>query len=1101
MKTSRFEIYKASAGSGKTFLLSIHYLTLVLENPEVCFRVLGLTFTNKAAKELKERILFFLGLLAQLPKYHNDELKASILKNLKNEGWNIDERQTQQKALTALQYILHHYTYFSISTIDAFMYKIVNSFTFDMQIADDFDVELDANILIDEAIHRLLDQVGQEEPITDLLQNILLEMVDDEKGWNIEKEIREMAQIIFLEKSNDPLRELNAFQPKQIQQTSSKVREYSNKIQSCAQRIAHDILNKVESAGLGESNFRGKSNSFLAWVKKFTEEDIDIKDISYFTAVQKALEIDEWFTGNNEQERKMFEPIKEEVKDNLKTLTHLRSEYLLANIVYNSLFRLPLYSDLYRTIEQIKLEKNVRHISDFNRLISQHIRSEPVPYIYARLGLRFKHFLLDEFQDTSVMQWHNLVPLLHNALSNSEDGYARIVIVGDGKQSIYRWRNGELEIFENLPKIYRKPDQQNFEDAENLFSSFTPPNPNILKENFRSLKNIVEFNQNFFGYIKEKLGNAAKRIYSDTQQVADKSRHGGLVQWEWVAKNDEKDDSDGHLERIYQIIDELLNCAEKKYPLNEIAILVRKNIEAQRIADFLIRKKIPVVSPDALMLSQSDSVRRVISWLRLIAQPDDRLALATAIELNQGMIGVPDANNLLNLNQLRGEQLLEEVFGFNSSNLSFYDLYTLTVYILRSCHLNDPPDVFCMALLEQVKGQNRYKPLSLEKFLDEWDQNQDHWAVSFPENMNAIRIMTIHKAKGLEFPIVIRPYLFSRPDYHSTEWVASSKILNDRKNGFWSNFEIPWLYLNSSSKLKDSDIKGLQEFYNEVTEKQLIEDLNLMYVAFTRAKERLYILAYPPFSKDSDSNLLANSSMEVLKEHFGFNDGQVFNYPKDGFMKSGEEETKREGEEETKRQRDGETERYGEEEEIVRSGEGENGRMGDRGIEEKVISANMLPKRHLAPKEWKASSPDMEREWGAMIHLLLSRTHEPEVLKEIPEFHQMTKKMGETFGSALIEKLRILKDDPLYSVVFERQGEKLTEREILLPDGKWLRPDLVVLGKNFTVIIDYKTGQPNTQYKEQMREYIKALSDAGYPSVEGYLVYLGNPPHIERVDI
>lgn len=1101
MKTSRFEIYKASAGSGKTFLLSIHYLTLVLENPEVCFRVLGLTFTNKAAKELKERILFFLGLLAQLPKYHNDELKASILKNLKNEGWNIDERQTQQKALTALQYILHHYTYFSISTIDAFMYKIVNSFTFDMQIADDFDVELDANILIDEAIHRLLDQVGQEEPITDLLQNILLEMVDDEKGWNIEKEIREMAQIIFLEKSNDPLRELNAFQPKQIQQTSSKVREYSNKIQSCAQRIAHDILNKVESTGLRESNFKGKSNSFLAWVKKFTEEDIDIKDISYFTAVQKALEIDEWFTGNNEQERKMFEPIKEEVKDNLKTLTHLRSEYLLANIVYNSLFRLPLYSDLYRTIEQIKLEKNVRHISDFNRLISQHIRSEPVPYIYARLGLRFKHFLLDEFQDTSVMQWHNLVPLLHNALSNSEDGYARIVIVGDGKQSIYRWRNGELEIFENLPKIYRKPDQQNFEDAENLFSSFTPPNPNILKENFRSLKNIVEFNQNFFGYIKEKLGNAAKRIYSDTQQVADKSRHGGLVQWEWVAKNDEKDDSDGHLERIYQIIDELLNCAEKKYPLNEIAILVRKNIEAQRIADFLIRKNIPVVSPDSLMLSQSDSVRRVISWLRLIAQPDDRLALATAIELNQGMIGVPDASNLLNLNQLRGEQLLEEVFGFNSSNLSFYDLYTLTVYILRSCHLNDPPDVFCMALLEQVKGQNRYKPLSLEKFLNEWDQNQDHWAVSFPENMNAIRIMTIHKAKGLEFPIVIRPYLFSRPDYHSTEWVASSKILNDRKNGFWSNFEIPWLYLNSSSKLKDSDIKGLQEFYNEVTEKQLIEDLNLMYVAFTRAKERLYILAYPPSSKDSDFNLLANSSMEVLKEYFGFNDGQVFTYPKDGFMKSGEEETKREGEEETKRQRDGETERYGEEEEIVRSGEGENGRMGDRGIEEKVISANMLPKRHLAPKEWKASSPDTEREWGAMVHLLLSRTHEPEVLKEIPEFHQMTKKMGETFGSALIEKLRILKDDPLYSVVFERQGEKLTEREILLPDGKWLRPDLVVLGKNFTVIIDYKTGQPNTQYKEQMREYIKALSDAGYPSVEGYLVYLGNPPHIERVDI
>jgi len=474
--------------------------------------------------------------------------------------------------------------------------------------------------------------------------------------------------------------------------------------------------------------------------------------------------------------------------------------------------------------------------------------------------------------------------------------------------------------------------------------------------------------------------------------------------------------------------------------------------------------------------------------------------LATAIELNQGMIGVPDASNLLNLNQLRGEQLLEEVFGFNSSNLSLYDLYTLTVCILRSCHLNDPPEVFCMALLEQVKGQNRYKPFSLEDFLDEWDQHQDHWAVNFSENINAIRIMTIHKAKGLEFPVVIRPYLFSRTDYNSTEWVASFKILNDRKNDFWSNFEIPWLYLNSSSKFKDLGIKGLQEFYNDVTEKQLIEDLNLMYVAFTRAKERLYILAYPPSESDSDSNLLANSSMGVLKEHFGFNDGQVFTYPEDAYRKTSEEKTKREGEMKTEKQRDEETKRCGEEEEIVKSGVGENGRMGDGGIEEKVVSTKMNL-RHLAPKEWKATSPNTEREWGAMIHLLLSRSHEPEVLKDIPEFRQMTKKMGETFGSALLEKLRILKDDPLYSIVFERDGEKLIEREILLPGGMWLRPDLVVIGKNFTVIIDYKTGQPNTQYIEQMREYIKALSDAGYPAIEAYLVYLENPPHIERVSI
>ncbi|MBP8978536.1 MAG: UvrD-helicase domain-containing protein [Bacteroidales bacterium] len=1110
MNTPRFEIYRASAGSGKTFLLSIHFLSLVLEDPEVFRRILGLTFTNKAAKELKERILYFLGLLAKLPNCNDGKLKVSILENLKNEGWNSSDEQTQQKARKALENILHYYGYFSISTIDAFMYRVVNSFTFDMKIAHDFEVELNEDVLIDEAIQRLLDRVGREKVITELLQNILLEMVDDERGWNIEREIREMAEIIFLEKSNEPLSELGTYTPEQIQEISSNVREYSKCIKKEAQRIAKDVLQKIASTGLSESDFKGGSKgSCLVWVKKFTEEDI--KNITTFKSVNEALENDVWFTGKNDTKQSNFRPIKAEIKKNLEELIRLKREYLLASIVYDSLFRLPLYSNLYRTLEEIKLDNNVLHISDFNRLISKVIRSEPVPYIYVRLGMRFKHFLLDEFQDTSVQQWHNLVPLLHNALSGGEDGYARIVIVGDGKQSIYRWRNGELEIFEKLPQIFRKPEQQNFDEAEHLFASFSSQKPKVLKENFRSLKSIVDFNHKFFSHIKESLGEEARRIYRDTKQETDKSRQGGLVQWEWVTKNDAKDDSDNHLKRISQIINELLNHSDKKYSLNEMAILVRKNDEAQRIADFLIQKNIPVVSPDSLMLNQSESVRRVISWLKLIAQPDDRLALATAIELNQGMKDVPEEKELLhltqnnrekNLLQKSGEEILKNVFGSYSFTLFSNDLYTLTQKIMKDCQLNNPPDIFCQAFLEKIKGQNRYTPFSLEEFLDEWDQNQDTWAVSFPEDMDAIRIMTIHKAKGLEFPVVIRPYLFSRPNYNSTEWVATSEILDGIDRDFWSNFNIPWLLLDSSSKFKDSGIQGLEKFYNDLIEKQLIEDLNLMYVAFTRAKERLYIFAYPPSSSDSDSNLLPKESKKVLEEHFCFKDGQIFIYSEDATKKQQDEVTGKLGEEETKRLENFktiETHCEGHEEKDKTMDE-DIERLGDKEIEENVISTRMHI-RPLAPQKWEASSPDTERELGKMIHLLLDHSQESEVLKNIPEFHQMTKKMGETFGSALIENLRILKNDPLYSAVFERQGEKLTEREILLPDGKWLRPDLIILGDGFTVVADYKTGQPHPQYEKQMHKYIETLLAAGYPSVEGYLVYLGNPPHIERAGI
>lgn len=534
-------IYRSGAGSGKTYKLGIIYLSLVLQKPEAFRHILGITFTNKAAAELKSRILKFLSVLALQQPY---EEAHNILENLAKEGILLTEQQATQKAREALQLILHNYGEFAISTIDSFMHKVVSTFTFDLHIAHDFDVILDTAPLAEEIADRLLAKAGlnDHEYITVLLEITLENLIDNEKGYNIRSLLQNTAETLFREDTRHHLDDLTSLSPQQLLEAERKIRSQLSERLKKIRNLAQECLQLIHNQGLSPEDFAFGKSGVTGWLQRTAGlKNAGNVILPLPDRVSKALQEDAWFSKSNHQRFfPLFQPISDKVRSNIAQIIDTLPALVSLNRIASALPGMALTRALATELQELQREENFLHISDFNELIRREILKEPVPYIYYRLGNRFQHFLLDEFQDTSVSQWHNLVPLLANSLSQNTQPPAA-VIVGDGKQSIYRFRNGELMIFEQLPAIYSNPGHPGFKEAENLFKDkYITEN---LNTNRRSQKYIVEFNNAFFGHIAGELNKnqeypLVNKVYADLKQNLHHTEDKGYVQWTLVPQGE-----------------------------------------------------------------------------------------------------------------------------------------------------------------------------------------------------------------------------------------------------------------------------------------------------------------------------------------------------------------------------------------------------------------------------------------------------------------------------------------------------------------------------------------------------------------------------------
>lgn len=806
-------IYAASAGSGKTHRLVLEYLKILLTdvNYRQKFRhIVAMTFTNKAANEMKERILQTLSGLAY-PASANAKTSA-LQQDLLNET-DLSKEQLQHRAAGALQGILHHYEDFHISTIDKFNLRLIRSFSRDLDLPSDFEVVLNEKLVLDEVLDLLFARLGQpdSQELTRWMLSYARTKVVEGESWDFKKSLLHFSEVLSKERNNKEVAQLlaNTYTPeayKDFQNKASQVK--SDFLAQCAAvyelavpfRDTHfktateqkriDALANDPNWGLGK-----KEGSFYA--PKFKEK-LEVNFYELPLSVNDAL--------------LSLDAAYEEALGQFKLLeTQRKNFYDMALLQYVA----------QQTKALMSAQQQIR-ISEFNQLISQLVQGEQAPYIYERLGIRYEHFLLDEFQDTSRLQWVNMIPLVLEAIS-----YERAnLIVGDAKQSIYRFNNGLAEQFVALPRLYNPENDPQIALSSLRFEASSARQS--LLDNYRSAPEIVAFNNLLFEQMALALPPQHRDFYASLQQHP-KLEKAGYVQIESL----ENDLNEELLhEKLCHTIAQVLKDGFRPC---DICILTETNKKGNAIALALTAAKMQVVSQDSLLIYSNPLVQLFMLYLKKRAKPANPTLgkrLAEAYLRAKGKFDVAIFMSYFKTFEKEGRTIRyfdENAFyeaEFGSQDVLFmpYEhLFDLLQKVASCFQINDANEPYVHHFFDIAFQYQLNRNAELIPFIEYIEQNKDKLALQMPESSEAIRIMTIHKAKGLEFPVVLIPSL----DF-SINIYGLSKFLMQAGDGLAYSYPSDGIPAFKSFKEKE-----LAAIY--------LDKLNLLYVALTRPEKRLYV--------------------------------------------------------------------------------------------------------------------------------------------------------------------------------------------------------------------------------------------------------------------
>lgn len=808
------EIYAASAGSGKTHRLVLAYLKILLTdtNYRQKFRhIVAMTFTNKAANEMKERILQTLSGLAY-PAGANAKtlaLKADLILET-----GLTDAQLQQRASAALQGILHHYEDFHISTIDKFNLRLIRSFSRDLDLPADFEVVLNEKLVLDEVLDLLIARLGQPEAkeLTKWMLAYAKTKVAEGESWDFKKSLLQFAEVLSKERN---------------------IKEVAQLLQTTYSHEAYEAF-KAQAAQI--------KNSFLALCAKVYVQAAPFKGTHFKTATDQkridALHNDKnWGLGKQTGPfyAATFLQALQENKHNLPAAVNEAllglstayeqsfAAYLLVETQRKNFYNMALLQYVAQQTKALMTAQQQIRISEFNQLISQLVQGEQAPYIYERLGIRYEHFLLDEFQDTSRLQWVNMIPLLLEAISYDRPN----LIVGDAKQSIYRFNNGLAEQFVALPKLYN-PDK----DAQMAAVSKRFEQSGIkksLQDNYRSALEIVQFNNALFENLARALPSEHLDFYTDLKQNP-KSQQKGFVRIESLI-NDLPDEL-LHA-KILQTIDEILT--DQFLRPCDICILTETNKKGNQIALALTQAGKQVVSQDSLLLYSNPLVQLFLIYLKKRAKPANPTLgkrFAEAYLRVKGRFDVSTFMTYFKTYEKDGKTIryfdetafFVQEFGSTEAIFMPYEhLFDLLQKAATCFQVNETKEPYVHHFFDVAFQYQLNRNAELLPFIDYIEQHKDKLALQMPESTEAIRIMTIHKAKGLEFPVVLIPSLDFRIELH-----GYNKFLMRVGDGL--------AYAYPSDRIPEFKV-----FKEKEQAAIYLDKLNLLYVALTRPERRLYI--------------------------------------------------------------------------------------------------------------------------------------------------------------------------------------------------------------------------------------------------------------------
>ena len=1063
--TKPLTVYKASAGSGKTFTLAVEYISLLVENPLSYKNTLAVTFTNKATEEMKMRILSQLyGIWQQLPD-SQDYFDAVAKKT------QLDPALIAQRAGIALQNLLGNYNYFRVETIDTFFQSILRNMARELELTTNLKIGLNDTQVMEMAVDQLIADLTTQDVMLQWILKYIMENISDDRSWNVISQIKNFGRTLFKDdyKAVSKALETKMQEKGFFEAYTTHLRELRHAAEEQMKHIGDEFFSILEREGLTVDDLANKQRGIASFFKKLQNGTFDAS-IENQTVANCLSTPEKWYSKTSAHSELIHSLAIGELGDLLRLAVASRPQqwklYKSADLTLKHLNQLRLLGSIERKVHQLNEDANRFLLSDTQQLLHSLIGESDSPFIFEKIGTQLEHVMIDEFQDTSTVQWKNFKVLLNEAMSH--EGSTNL-IVGDVKQSIYRWRAGDWRLLNDIEQQFH-PEQIE-----------TQP----LSTNYRSMPNVIRFNNRFFVHaanleyleqleLNTQEAEQLKRAYADVaQKIPDRKKDGGYVKIELLPSEDYQAQVFEHM------ADTIAMLLDNGVRQQDIAILVRVNASIPLIAQYFMEQmpEVRIVSDEAFRLDASNAVNLMILALKLLVNPEDQLTKAAIVktyvcDVKQQKI----SDNELFLATTNLDDLLPKDFTQHTSELftlPLYDLAERLYAIFELEKLNDQSAYVC-AFYDHLQNYVNDNTSDINAFLQEWDENLCSKTIQSDET-EGVRIFSIHKSKGLEYDHVIIPFC---------DW----KLEKAYGNILWCNpSEAPFNDLPIAPiDYVQNQMMGTiyeQDYVHEHLQ-NTVDNLNLLYVAFTRACKSLFVIGKRNAGGTRSARI--EQCLPLVKDDEYIHDAQlsgineedkpiVFEYG--SLVSPASDKTKRQSQNPFLQKAEPiqvHVATFNNKTDFKQSNRSRDFVEGDD--EENQQRRNYI-------------------QTGSVLHEVFSTIR---TVDDIPEALRKLQLEGVLYDEHITservsEMLRKRLSHPMVAKWFSPRWTLFNECTILsIEDGhlKERRPDRVMTDGNEWIIVDFKFGSPKPEYTEQVKEYMALLSTMGHQHVKGYLWYV-----------
>lgn len=1042
-----YTVINASAGSGKTYALVQRLLMICLRYPNQQHsirNILALTFTNKAANEMKERILTWLGNFSADNFAENIDLK-NIQKAFEEEGLKITIDELHYRSKKLLDYVLHNYSTLNIGTIDRFNSRLVRSFSYELGLAKNFNLEIEAEPFLIEAVDKMLDQIGENDAISNSFMDYVDYSLENNERINLNKNLYDSAKEFVKDIHYEHLKNNKSFDDTNYENIKNTIRKEILFNKKHSVELATNSIELFQSRNIEIEDFSGGRKNglglFFNEIIRFYKKERAVfpfptSEETALTNYQKGAA-----TKSKNRETDILE-ILDQLLENRMQLIILFIETQKKEKILSALLPLKVNKDIQDELRKIEEENDLVLLSKFNILINENLRNEPSAFIYEKVGSQFQHYFFDEFQDTSELQWQNFVPLRDHSVSTENTSFT---LVGDPKQSIYRFRGGESKLM--LDIINKKEISP--KEAELL----------VLKDNWRSAKNIVQFNNELYQYHSINLEEEHKNIFGTDGEQSPKSSISGRVKVNLIENLTNEDFYNDTSERMRKDIQESL---DNGFKFSDITILCRGNFDifsySQKLGNLKVNYKgeetnIKTISDKGLTLELSHTLKAVVEFLKWEANPKNKPNLIMLMyHLNKlGRIHMADFT--LEMKEILEIESHEEILQFlqqkyavklKQDHFPKFNLYNFVEYYINEFSVENKETDFLLNFLEMLFNFTQNAGASTKEFLKYWDEEAATYTIQASENIDAIQIMTIHKAKGLEFPIVFIPMMNKNRDAEFTNWFETN-----------NNDALKSVNINQFNKNLEVYDEEIQKFNKLNSYKNLVDRLCLQYVATTRPVEQLFFYIQKANKTSNNLELLEFLQTKNVNESDEFdlyevNPEMLKKYSKD---KTSSFKTK-----------------------DIRNLKNSN---------EKSTSIKIAtPSKNYQVRNEKVRI-------GLFVHELLSKINTEKDIPKVLESYVLEGQITRDEKNEIQETLQEIIQN--YSEFFDEKWTVINEKDIMISESgesRIYRPDRILKGEEGYIIVDFKTGEETAKNEKQIENYKNILESLGRKVIKTQLIYL-----------